>query len=170
MVDIASIICNWSTYKGSHCRRNIHQNDVKDKDKTPSRYCILHKDLIVDYKKITEEELCETFEEIKIVPRSYKHIKSVMASMDNEDDIVEVFMTGGSIEEADISNNGYIILVSDNCKYYYESKKGSKNAKDLKIILKRYCKNNCVVSVSDIKYCEECYKKLKNVPKISVIN
>jgi hypothetical protein len=158
------IICNWSTYN-THCRRNI-----KHTDKCINKFCSLHKELMEEYKKFNDsDELCETFQEIKIVPRSYKHIKSVMSSINNEDDTVQVYMSGGLIEDADITCSEYIELLSDNCRYYYNPRKGQNKVKDLKVILKRYCDNNCIVSVGDIKYCENCYKKLKNVPKLSVI-
>lgn len=164
--DITNIICNWSSYNGSHCRRNINHND----NKCINRFCTLHKELLNDYTKLNEiDELCETFEEIKIVPRSYKHLKSVMSSINNDDDIVDIYMKGGFVEEGDISNNSYIVLLSDNCKYYYADKKGQNKAKDIKVVLKRYCENNCTVGVRDIKYCEDCYKKLKNVPRLTVL-
>jgi len=166
---IKNIICNWTTYKGTHCRMNINHNHDHT-HKCSSKFCTLHNELIQDFQIINNsDELCETFEEIKIVPRSYKHIKSVMASMDNEDDNVDVYMAGGHIEEANIANSDYIILLSDNCRYYYKPVKGHPKAKDLKIILKRYCQNESIINVRDIKYCEDCYKKLKNVPRISVV-
>jgi len=168
MTDIKDIICHWSSYTGSHCRRNINHTE-----KCPSSFCKLHQELIEEYKLIksskdSENDLCETFEEFKIVPRSFKHVRSVMASLNNEDEKVDVYMPGGLIEEAEIQQS-YIMLLSDSCKYYYIAKKGEHKAKDLKIILRRHCPNNCIVCIGDTKYCEECYRKLKNVPRISVL-
>jgi len=153
------IVCDWSTYKGSHCKKIVNG----------TKFCDLHNDLINSYSKICCDDFCETFKEIKIVPRSYKHIKAIMSGMKNEDDIVQVYLAGGSIEEADISNMDFIVLNSDNSKFFYLPKRGQNKAKDLKIILRDYCQNNSVISLKGVKYCEECYKKLKDVPRISII-
>lgn len=160
--NMQEIICNWSSYNGSHCRRNINN----------AKFCIMHKKLIEDFNLLddSQDNLCETSEEIKIVPRNFRHLKCIMLGLQNEDTRVDVYMAGGLIEEADISNEDFIVLLSDSCRYYYyPPSKSDKNARDLKIILKKHCPNNCVVSVRSIKYCEECYKKLKNVPRLSVL-
>ena len=133
------------------------------------KFCNLHRELIAGYSLIKDDDLCETFKEIRVTPRSHKHIKTIMAAMGNEDDIVQVYLSGGSIEDANISNSDFIILDSDNSKFYYNPKRGQNKAKDLKIILKEYCKNNSIVLYSGIKYCEECYKRLKDVPRISLV-
>jgi hypothetical protein len=165
LCDVLSVICHWSTYHGTHCRRTINGKGQK--------LCSLHRELIEDYSKLDitsdEEKYCDNFQELKVVPRNYKHIKSVMKSLDNEDNLVEVFMTGGFVEEADISEQYYITLLSDNSKYYYNAKKGDYKAKDLKVILRRYCSNDPIITARGANYCEGCYKKLKNVPKYSVI-
>ncbi len=163
------VICDWTTYKGSHCKRiisNCYRED--DNSKQLRGFCSLHQNLIAQYSKIEDkDELCETFKEIKITPRSYKHIKAIMTSLNNDDDIVQVYLTGGSIEEADLTNTDFIVLNSDNSKFFYTPKRGQNKAKDLKIILREFCQHNCVVSYSGTKYCEDCYKKLKDVPRIS---
>lgn len=168
------IICNWTTYKGSHCKRTISINEINNKDDIQLicnlKFCGLHRELIIDYEKLNGDEMCDIFKEIKLVPRSQKHIKTIMKSLNNEDDIVEVYLAGGSIEEADISNIDYITLISDDSHFYYSPKRGQNRTKDLKIILKEYCKNNSLVNFSGTKYCEECYRKMKDVPRISLIN
>lgn len=168
---ISGIICDWTTYGGSHCKKIIG-GDTDPKSKELRRFCGLHQDLIVRYTRIKEDELCETSKDIKISPRTYKHVKSIMTSLGYEDeDIVEVYLPGGSVEEANISNKDYITLVSDNSRFYYLPEKGQSRAKDLKILLKKYCQSSSVVHYAGIKYCEECYKnKVKDCPRISLIS
>jgi hypothetical protein len=165
---MSNIICSWTTYKGSHCKKIV--NIINDKQSIC--FCSLHRELILNYSRVNEqEELCDTSKEIKIIPRSYKHLKFVMSSINNEDDTIQVYMAGGCIEEADITNIDYISLNSDNSKFYYNPKRGQNRAKDLKVILREFCKNNCIVEFGNLKYCEECYKKLKyDVPRISLIH
>lgn len=167
LLDVLSVICHWSTYHGTHCRRTIHKHNFKNK----GNLCSLHKDLMVDYEWLkNSDELCETTKEIKIIPRSYKHIKNVMNKMGKtDDDCVDVYMAGGSIEEAYIGNENYIELVSDNSRYYYNYHKGQYKSKDLKIILKEYCPDDAVICARGTNYCEKCYKKVKNVPKFFVV-
>ena len=163
------IVCGWTTYKGSHCKKIVHIDSKEDKFLI--KFCNLHRELMAEYQKIKdwEEELCEIFKEIRVTPRSHKHIKTIMESISNEDDIVQVYLSGGSIEDADITNIDYILLDSDNSKFYYSPKRGQNKAKDLKVILKDYCKNKAVIYFSGTKFCEECYKKLKDVPRISLV-
>jgi hypothetical protein len=166
---MSRIICDWTTYKGSHCKRIIGG----DVDNKLLRFCDLHRDLIAEYTRIVDqpEELCEIFKEIKVVPRSFKHIKTIMSSLDNEDDSVQVYLAGGCIEEADISNSDYIVLLSDNSRFYYVPKRGQNRAKDLKVILREFCQHNCIINYGGTKYCEECYKnKVKDGPRISIIS
>jgi hypothetical protein len=171
---MSRVICDWTTYKGSHCKKILGGDSgqwLKDVDgKKSLRFCDLHRDLIVEYSRIkNSEELCETFKEIKVVPRSYKHIKTIMSSLGNEDDTVQVYLSGGCVEEADISNSDYITLNSDNSRFYYVPKRGQNRAKDLKIILREYCQHTSIIHHGETNYCEECYKKLKDVPRISLI-
>lgn len=159
-------MCSWSTYKGNHCKKiitRICENQI---------FCDLHRILITEYLKNKEDsdELCETFKEIKITPRSHKHIKFIMDGLNNEDENVQVYLAGGSIEEANITNMDYIVLNSDNSKFYYAPKRGQNRAKDIKIIFREFCKSNSVIIFNDTKYCEECYKKLKDVPRISLVS
>jgi hypothetical protein len=118
---------------------------------------------------VDDEPLCETFKDIKVAPRSYKHLRSIMSSFNNEDDIVQVYLAGGSTEEADISNMDFITLSSDGSKFFYNPKKGQNRAKDLKVILRQYCQNSGVIGFNSTKFCRECYEKLKDVPRISLI-
>lgn len=166
---MSKVICDWTTYKGSHCKRIIGNDDNGKGSKNLLRFCDLHRDLIVEYSKIKEDELCQTFKEIKVTPRSHKHIKTVMSSIGNEDDIVQVYLSGGCIEDAVINNSEFVLLSSDNSCFYYVPKRGQNRAKDLKVILREYCQCNSVVSYGGINYCEECYKKLKDVPRISLV-
>jgi hypothetical protein len=168
---MSQIVCAWTTYKGSHCKR-IVQSDDKNCDKNCVRFCNLHSELIAEYQKLEEDDdsFCETFKEIRVTPRSYKHIKTIMQSMQNEDDIVQVYLSGGSIEDANITNSDYLILDSDNSKFYYNPRRGQNKAKDLKVILNDHCKNKAIVCFSGTKYCEDCYRtKIKDAPRISLI-
>ena len=92
-----------------------------------------------------------------------------MASIKNEDNIVQVYLAGGLIEDADISNIDFITLNSDNSRFYYFPIRGQNRAKDLKIILREYCQHLSIVNCRGNNYCEECYVKLKDVPRISCI-
>jgi hypothetical protein len=165
------IVCGWTTYKGNHCKKivTIDEDTAGGKTKCSIRFCNLHRELMAEYSRIVDEELCETFKEIKVIPRSHKHIKSVMSSIGNEDDIVQVYLSGGCIEEADITNTDYIVLNSDNSRFYYAPKRGQNRAKDLKVILREYCQHNAVVGYNGNRYCEECYRKIRDVPRISLI-
>lgn len=172
------IICGWTTYKGSHCKKivSIDSDDITIKEgkdiKQCIRFCNLHRELITEYQSLKEDDgsLCETFKEIRVTPRSYKHIKTIMESMQNDDDVVQVYLSGGSIEDANITNTDYILLDSDNSRFYYNPKRGQNKTKDLKVILNNHCKNNAIVHFAGTKYCEECYRKLKDVPRISLIS
>jgi hypothetical protein len=152
-------ICSWSTYNLGNCKKVISK----------VKFCELHGEIIQRYKKLEENDLCQTSRKIKLCPRSYKQIKEIMKSMNNEDDIVDVYLAGGVIEEANLSNPEYIELVSDSAKFYYNPQKGQKKADKLKIILVEYCQNQSIVSFDNVEYCETCFKKLKDVPKISLI-
>ena len=111
----------------------------------------------------------------RVIPRSQKHLYVVMTGLgyevdeDREPPLIDVYMPGGLIEEANIFHPNYIMLMSDSCKYYYAPKTGDRKAKDLKIILRKHCTGTGVVEYNEMKYCEECYKKIKNVPRISVL-
>ena len=159
-INIEHPICNWTTYNGSHCRRTI----------SGEKFCNLHKQMILHYEQIKEESSCSSCEEIKVIPRSYAHIKSVMKNIDNEDDLVEVYISKGLIEEADLSDKSCITILSDDFHYYYNPRRGQSNAKNIKVVLRKYCQNNSIIKIEDNEYCEECYKKLKGVPKITVFD
>lgn len=159
------IICEWTTYKGSHCKRITSELDYKKRI-----LCPVHSDLMTNYTKVeTEGELCETHKNMYVVPRSLQHIRCIMTSLGNDDDIVDVRFAGGSMEKADISNSDFILLISDNSRFFYNAKKGQKRASGLKIELVNYCQNDAVVKFNNVCYCEECYKKLKDVPRISLV-
>jgi len=178
---MSKILCDWTTYKGSHCKKIINyeyndNNNDKKNHKHSSRFCDLHRDLITRYTKISkeelgDEELCAIFKEIKVTPRSYKHLKTVMSNIGNEDNRVQIYLAGGYIEDADISNVDFIVLDSDNSRFYYTPQKGQNKAKDLKVILREYCQQPCLVNFNGLKYCEECYKnKIKDAPRISCLD
>jgi len=156
-------ICHWATYSGSHCRRSI------DSSIEGSLFCNKHYQMFENYKLVDESDICSTFQEFKVVPRSYAHIKSVMKSINNEDDLVDVFMSKGFTEEADLSDHSCVTILSDNYQFFYSPKRGQANAKNIKIILKNYCKNNSVIKIEDTHYCEDCFRKIKGVPKISIV-
>jgi hypothetical protein len=93
-----------------------------------------------------------------------------MADAGNEDNNVDVYLAGGSIEEGDISDPDYIMLLSDNTKFYYQKSKDTKyTTKSLKVIIRKFCKNKAVVTNDNIKYCEDCHKKISGAPKLTCL-
>lgn len=157
-------ICDWISCSGKRCKKQSLSmyGDYK--------FCKLHKKMIKDYVLNEEtEELCDSFMDIKIIPRSHKQIKYFMKEIDNEEIIVKVLFPGGCKEEADISENEYISLLSDDSRYYYKHERGYLKARDLRLLLRKYCKNDGIIEINGTKYCEECYKKNKNSPKIELI-
>lgn len=157
-------ICDWITYDNKQCKRHsvACHGDYK--------FCKLHKKMLNDYKINNDsEELCESYKKVKIIPRSYKHIKYFMRDIDNEETIVNICFPGGCTEEADISNDEYILLLSDDSKYYYKYERGDLKAKDLRLLLKKYCKNNGKINIDGVIYCKDCYKNIKNSPKLHLI-
>lgn len=162
---MSKLICDWTTYKGNHCKKLLSYED----EKSAFMFCDIHRDVILRYSKSNVDELCEKFTDIKVSPRSYQHLRSVMNSLNNEDDTVQVYLAGGLTEEADISNEYYISLNSDNSRFYYNPKRGQRKSEDLKIMLRKYCQNNSIIKYDGICYCEECYKNLKDVPRISLV-
>jgi hypothetical protein len=162
------VICSWSTYKNTHCRRNI--NFIKNKT---NRLCKEHCEHIKQFKIIddcTEANTCSRQDTHKIVPRSYKHLKLVMDQYNIYDDIVIAHTDSNNIdEEADITNEHYINILTDDTKYFYEKIKNEKNVCELKLVLTHFCNNKAVVNYMGVDYCEECYKKILNVPKLSIL-
>lgn len=165
MDDILSVICHWVTYKGTHCNRTVERNEKKFK------LCKLHNELSREYLPVIIG-LCEVSETIKIVPRSYKHLKSVMKQMQYDQDEIEIQMknTTGELKEEAIILENCIKILSDDMEYYFNARKDQKSAKNLKVVLKKFCPNTTsIIKTREKEYCEECYMKLQNVPKISVI-
>lgn len=181
LMDALSVICHWTNYQGTHCRRTIQKDSI---------LCPMHMSLVADYSNVVQPDndedepiLCDSHEFIKIPPRSFKHIKKIQQQLGSDDDIVQVIVkgsTGDITEDADISNQHYIKLDSDDTMYYYkprgltqeEKKNGTqkqKSASDIKVVFKKMCPNLAVVCARDENLCESCYKKLKNIPKLSVI-
>jgi ribosomal protein L33 len=162
---IKNEICDWTTNGDKHCKKNsvsIHRDN---------KYCNLHHKFISDYEVDDDtDDLCETFVNIKVIPRSYKQVEYFMKSIDNEDTIVDIMFPGGCIEEGDISNKEYITLLSDDSRFFYIHNRGEYKTKDMKLILRKFCKNPGKITVDNTKYCEECYKKTKNAPKFALIN
>jgi hypothetical protein len=165
-LSIYNVICNWCTYKGTHCRRNVADPLTKNK----VNFCVFHTTVITEYTRITDpERLCDHAEDIKLVPRSYEHVKAIMKDIGNEDKRVDVYFQGGIVEEAKIKKY-YIEITSDLSKYYYNKCKESKYlAKDLKILLKKHCSNKGLVMYDNKAYCQECYRKLNNCPRIHLL-
>ncbi len=162
---IKNEICDWTTNGDKHCKKNSVVAYGKNK------YCNLHYKIISEYHINKDDNyLCDTFVNIKVIPRSYKQVSYFMQSIDNEDTIVDIMFPGGCIEEGDISNKEYISLLSDDSRYFYINNRGEYKTKDMKLILRKFCKNSSVINVDDTKYCEDCYKKIKNAPRISLLN
>lgn len=157
-------ICDWISCDGKRCKKQSTSTygDYK--------FCKLHKKMIKDYVVDEEtEDLCDSFVNVKIIPRSHKQIVYFMKQIDNEETTVEVLFPGGCVEEADISESEYISLLSDDSRYYYKYERGDLKAKDLRLLLRKYCKNNGIIEIDGTKYCEDCYKKNKNYPKLDMI-
>ncbi len=160
------VICAWTSYKGGFCKKII----VADPKRSVS-FCTLHTEMSLKYSKVTgRNDQCETWKDIKVSPRSYRHIRSLMENMGYDDeDSIQVVFPGGSVEDANISNIDYICIDSDESKFYYNFVKGQKRTNSLKVLLRSFCKNEALISFGGVKYCEECYKKMKDVPRISLI-
>ena len=77
----------------------------------------------------------------------------------DKSDVVDIFLSGGSVEEGSIENEEYIELSLDETKFYYENKKGFNKAKSLRILLTEYCDKTGIVSVKGDVYCQDCYVK-----------
>jgi hypothetical protein len=91
-----------------------------------------------------------------------------MESIDNYDDYVTVIVNGGQ-EEADISNTDYILLMSDDARFYYNPKIRQNKAKNLKVILRSCCKDLGIINFDNKTMCKECYEKNKDYPRISLL-
>lgn len=163
-MSLSNEMCDWNTNNGGRCRKNCVDYVGENK------YCGVHTKLITDYEKEREENRCETYKNTKIIPRSKKQLEYIMGKNNNEDTIVEVIFPGGAVEEADISDPDYIFLLSDNTRFYYNGPKGERKSKELKIISRDHCKNESCVIFNDTRYCEECYRKIKNAPKLKLVN
>lgn len=155
-----SVICYWGSYEGTRCRRNVERGE---------KFCAMHLEFLQDYKVLKENEdvLCSMKTPIKIEPRSYKHLMSVMKQLNTSGTTVDVMIKNsvGLVEEADISDDQYICLLSDDSKYYYHDEKARLKAKQLRVLLTKFCDNPAVVRCKDDEqYCETCYKRLDHVP------
>lgn len=163
--NIEDVICSWSTYKNTHCRRNI--NFIKNKT---NRLCKEHCEHIKHFKLIVDEDTCSKQDTHKIIPRSYKHLRLVMEQYKLYDDIVIAHTDTNNIdEEADITNENYITILTDDTKYFYDKIKNEKHVSELKLVLTHFCNNKPVVCYMGNNYCEDCYKKILNVPKLSIL-
>jgi hypothetical protein len=148
-------ICEWYSYNGRRCRRT-RPND--------GDFCDYHDVIkddykILDNKKETEHD-CFVKKDIKIMPRNKTHIVGIMDKLNyDKSDVVDIFLSGGSVEEGSIENDDYIELSIDDTKFYYENKKGFNKAKNLRIMLTEYCDKKGIVSVKGDVYCQDCYVK-----------
>ncbi len=163
-IKIKEEICDWVTQDNRRCRKGSVAS-VGD-----HKFCKIHKRNIKEFC-INEntEEFCDFYKNLKIIPRSHKQIKHIMKENDNEETIVDVQFPGGCVEQADITESGFILLLSDNSKYFYKPQRGDLKAKDLKVLIRKYCKNSGTIEMNEEKYCEDCYKKNKNNPKLYLI-
>jgi hypothetical protein len=121
-------VCEWYGYDKKRCKR----------ESRGKKFCKIHNVLIKDYSIIKDDEdddsMCCLNRDIKIKPRSKKHIDMIMKELNYNENMVEVSMSGGSIEEGDITSDDYILLTSDETCYYYEPEKGQLKASSLRII------------------------------------
>lgn len=158
-----NIICNWSTYSRSQCRRNILHEAYTDNKR--SKFCQMHFNMAKDFKRSDKDTYCDTADDIYICPRSYKYLMTQLNELEYDTTNVDV-INGKIIEEADISNEDYILLLSDEKRCHYNI---PKEINKLKVKLKKFCKNLSIISYDNNNYCEDCFKKLKGVPKLSCI-
>lgn len=156
-------ICEWVTNNEKCCKKpsSVFVNGHK--------FCSKHEYLVKNFNICEDQEICDTYSNIKLVPRSYEQVKFFMKSVKNQDNTVDVYVSKGCIEEGDISDKTCITLTSDDCNFYYTPKRGENKAKNLRILLRNYCSKKCDIIVEDVKYCKECYEKLKNAPIFSLI-
>lgn len=164
------IICNWCTYSAIHCRRNVEHDTNSDYN-----FCSLHKHHFqVFFADKDPNSVCEVSKEVSVCPRTYKHLQTVLKEFKYDDTIVEVKTKGGISEEADVSEHEYIMLMSDDTRYYYQREDGSfpkkcNRTKDLKVVLKKICTNESVIKYNNMNLCESCFKKNKQVPLLSIV-
>ncbi len=176
--NLFNTICHWSTYNNTQCRHNIISGGL----------CKNHKHIFndKDYELICEDELCENYSILECSIRSYNHLIALLTSVGlSEDSTFNVkYKSKTSIVETAIieeENHEYVLLNEE--KFYFEKKK-IKNIKYVSSLIfhgKEYCKNKSVVIYRggyelgektlsrEIKLCEDCYRKIKNVPKYNVL-
>ncbi len=150
--------CQWVSTSNKKCSKN-----------TTSKLCAFHANLL-DGCILQGDVPCDIYEEIKFTPRSYKHLIHIMETNNNVGDYVDACVKGECIEEADISNSDFILMLSDDVKFYYESIRGERKAKDLRIIIRKCCPEKAKVKHKNKNYCTTCYNKLKNAPSIDLYN
>jgi ribosomal protein L24 len=155
--------CEWVTNEDKICKKqsSVYVNGHK--------FCSKHQKHVENFKTVDDNEICDTYSNIKLIPRSYEQVKYQMKKIKNEDNTVDIYVSKGCIEEGDVSEKEHITLLTDNCNFYYAPTRGQKNAKTLRILLRSFCGKKCEITVDDTKYCKECYGKLKNVPKIELL-
>lgn len=150
----APTVCKWYSHKGTHCRLNTLEF---------SEFCKIHSMyLSKTFKKFNEKqkEECSASSDVKIIPRSFNHVKEIMKKLGYDDPTVSVKVKGNDIiEDCNIENEEYIELDMDKTKYYYIKKKGLKNVGDLRLIFKDFCGHNADYVVDNTNYCEKCYIK-----------
>lgn len=156
-------ICEWSTNNEKTCKK---QSEVFMNGR---KFCNKHKICLENFNVHVGDEICDTYSNIKLIPRSYEQVKYFMESVKNEDDTVDVYVSKGCIEEGNISDKRCITLTTDDSNFYYKPKRGESNAKNLRILLRNYCNKKCEIIIENVKYCKECYEKIKNVPKFSLL-
>lgn len=160
-------VCEWYGYRNTRCRLNC----VKSQ-----KFCKLHIEYLKDFNVYPEdtEELCGTYRDVKIKPRSYKHLKGVMSMLGISERFIQVKTPCNDMEEeADISNQDYIEMTMDNSRYYYANIKGELKARDLRLLFKEYCDEKAKVNVRGTVFCSKCYTKegiKKPFPALGLLN
>ncbi len=150
-------ICEWSTYKKSRCRRNVFEE---------TKLCPLHtnfiKDFSLDSKENNVRRPCCIESSVKFIPRTHKFLTHMLKTNDIDETYVDIILPGSNnvFEEADISNEEYIEIISDETKYYYEPIKGQLKTKHIKIVLNKSCSNVGEIEYKNSIYCKECYEKI----------
>lgn len=157
-----SDLCRWGTYNHNYCKKNAPEYRF---------FCKLHEQMAEKFR-FNNMNICGSSEDVHIEARSYKHVIWSLTSLGIDDLRVQVIKKNQIhyVEDASIENEEYILMDSDDSKYYYKpTKKDHKKTTGIFIVCKKYCKNRSFVRYESSLLCEECYSKLKNVPNAKIL-
>lgn len=158
-----SRLCRWGTYKYNYCKKHVLDGEF---------FCKTHEQMAEKFSLQCDEDICGSSEDVHIEARSYKHVVWSLNSLGIDDLRVQVMKKTQKhhIEDASIENEDYILMDSDDTKYYYKpTEKDHKKTTGIFVVCKKYCKNQSVVCYEGINLCTECYSKIKNVPNTQIL-